>query len=186
MKARPIAATGGLRDLSSHFSAQGRIEAIVLRPERKAPAQSVTEAQALPGRGLIGDRRAARERLADSSRKRELTLFQFEHLAPLAQWCGLPEVDPRQLRRNLVISGQNLVAMRSPFADARLVFRIGDDVSIELTGPCDPCSRMEEALGPGGYNAMRGHGGLCARVIEGGTIRRGDAVVALAYEATAR
>ena len=81
-------------------------------------------------------------------------------------------VEPALLRRNVVVRGISLIALKGRR------FRIGTAV-FEGTGPCDPCSRMEEALGPGGLNAMRGHGGLTACVIEAGRFRVGDAVEAL-------
>ena len=54
-------------------------------------------------------------------------------------------------------------------------FQIGG-VLCEGVDDCDPCSRMEAALGPGGWNAMRGHGGITARVLESGWVRIGDAL----------
>jgi MOSC domain-containing protein YiiM len=113
--------------------------------------------------GLLGDR------YAGGSGKRAVTLIQAEHLPAIAALSGHARVDPALLRRNLVVSAIPLIALR----ERR--FRIGE-VLLEGTGECDPCSRMEAALGPGGYNAMRGHGGLTARVIQGGRIRVGDAV----------
>jgi MOSC domain-containing protein YiiM len=97
-------------------------------------------------------------------------LIQAEHLAVLGALLRRGPVDPTLLRRNLLVRGVNLLALKGRR------FRIGDAL-LEGTGPCPPCSRMEEVLGPGGYNAMRGHGGLNARVIEGGVIRLGDALI---------
>lgn len=101
--------------------------------------------------------------------KRAVTLIQAEHLPVIAALAGLDMVDPANLRRNIVVAGINLLALRK----ARI--RVGTAV-LEGTGPCAPCSRMEAVLGPGGYNAMRGHGGLTAAVIQPGQIRQGDAV----------
>ena len=169
--------TIGLRELVTHFAGRGRIEAIVIRPARLADTVFVDQAQAVPGRGLLGDHRANSHRENDDATRRELTLIQHEHLPLIAAWCSLPQVDAQHLRRNLVISGLNLIAMRSPFPAQTMTWRIGAQVRIEMTGPCAPCSRIEAQLGRGGYSAMRGHGGMTARLVTGGVIRVGDDVV---------
>ncbi len=146
------------------FAHQGRLEWIGLRPGHREPVAPVIQAEAVAGQGLSGDRAGARP-----GSKRQITLIQAEHLAVIAAFAGLAAVQPEVLRRNLVISGINL----SAFENKR--FYVGE-VLLEGTGFCHPCARMEEALGAGGYNAMRGHGGITARVLTGGAIRIGDAV----------
>ena len=168
--------TSTLRDLTQRFANAGRVESILLRPARLAPMLSTTEVLVEPGRGLIGDRRSATLRTGELAQKREVTLFQAEHLPVVAALLGLPSLDPARLRRNLVVSGINLLSMRSLFPDVRLQWQLGDEVILEITGTCEPCSLMEAELGEGGYNAMRGHGGVTARVVAGGTHRVGDSI----------
>lgn len=173
-------AAGTLRALTQRFPRAGRLDLIVLRPARRVSAVSVDEAVAWAGRGLQGDRSAAVPPTAfrpAGGGKRQVTLLQAEHLPVIATLADVAEVDALGLRRNLVVSGLNLLAARSLFKDQPLRLRIGADVVLEITGPCEPCSRMEELLGVGGYNTMRGHGGLTARIQIGGTLRVGDAVV---------
>ena len=165
-----------LRELTQRHRESGAVEAIYLRPARLAPVISVAEVQAEPGRGLIGDRRSLNPSTGEVAQKREVTLFQAEHLSVLAAWLGIPSVEAGRLRRNLVISGINLVSMRSPWPGIMLEWGLGKEVVLQVTGTCDPCSRMEAELGPGGYNAVRGHGGVTARILVGGTIRIGDPV----------
>lgn len=168
--------TPSLRELTQTFAHAGRVDAILLRPARLAPMLSVSEVLVEVGRGLIGDRRSATLKTGELAQKREVSLFQAEHLPVVASWMGLPEPDPARLRRNLVVSGINLLSMRSLFADVCLQWQFGDEVMLEITGTCEPCSLMEAELGAGGYNAMRGHGGVTARVVVGGTIRVADLV----------
>lgn len=144
----------------------GRVEWIGLRPQRGIAMNEVEEAIAVTGAGLVGDR------YQGGSGKRGVTLIQAEHLPVIAALSGRELIPPALFRRNIVVSGLSLIALK----DRR--FRIGD-VLLEGTDSCDPCSLMEKAIGPGGYNAMRGHGGLCARILEGGTIRRGEVIAAV-------
>ena len=138
----------------------GRVDWIGLRPARRAPMAAV-DAAGLTEDGLAGDHGRAGDRAA--------TLIQAEHLPVIAALVRAP-APPEALRRNVVVSGLNLGALKGA------VLRIGG-ARVRVTGPRHPCSRMEEALGPGGYNAVRGHGGWCAAVVGPGRIAIGDAVI---------
>ena len=153
-----------LRRLTDNFPSSGRLEWIGVRPLPRADLIEVEQVEALAGAGLQGDHRAKRPGGA-----RQVTLIQREHLDAVARLIKLDRIAPELTRRNLVVSGINLIALKGE------TFAIGD-VILEGSGPCDPCSRMEANLGVGGYNAMRGHGGITARILVGGVMRRGDTV----------
>jgi MOSC domain-containing protein YiiM len=143
----------------------GRLVWIGLRPGHREPLRSVQEAEIVYGGGLLGDHYPGK-----GDGKRAVTLIQAEHLPAVAAILGLGSIDPLQTRRNLVVSGLNLLALKGR------TFAIGE-ARLEMTGDCAPCSRMNENLAPGGFQAMRGHGGITARVLRGGVIRVGDAVI---------
>lgn len=152
-----------IKELVDSLPQTGKIEWIGLRPQPRGELESADVAEVTLEAGLVGDH------YRGASGKRQVTLIQAEHLDAVARLLGMSRIDPRWTRRNIVVSGINLLA----FANRRL--QIGE-VVLEFTDLCDPCSRMEENLGTGGYNAMRGHGGICTRVVRGGVIRLGDAV----------
>jgi MOSC domain-containing protein YiiM len=153
----------------------GQVTWIGVRPEHGAELTELSEVVAIAGRGLAGDI-AARGKLGGN---RQVSLVQEEHLAVLAGLTGAHEVRPQQLRRNLAIAGINLIAL------SKLRFAIGEEVVLVGSGACSPCQLMDETLGPGGFQAARGHGGITARVERGGTLRVGDSVRVLPAETEA-
>ena len=155
--------TKTLAELFETLPQVGKVEWIGVRPERRAPMNVLESVEADTETGLIGDRYAGR------SGKRQVTLIQYEHLPAMASMLGLEKLDPALLRRNIAVSGINLLALK----DKQFVM---GDALLEYTELCHPCSFMEETFGAGGYNAVRGHGGIIARVINSGTIRVSDQV----------
>lgn len=143
----------------------GRLSWIGVRPARGEPMRELPTAELIAERGITGDRAAT----GRGGGNRAVTLIQGEHLAAIAS-IARRDVGPALLRRNLVVEGINLLALH------KLRFAIGDAVILVGTGPCAPCGKMDDALGPGGFQAMRGHGGLTARIERGGLIRLGDSI----------
>ena len=153
-----------LENLRARFPANGRLDWIGIRPGKRAPVRAVEKTSLDPIKGLVDDYR--------SRGNRQVTLIQAEHLDVVAALCGLDDVDPGLLRRNFLISRISVRALK----DKR--FYIGS-VQLLGTGECAPCSQMEENLGEGGYNAMRGHGGITARILSAGSVHVGDEVKAV-------
>ncbi len=156
--------SGSLSELLNTLPQVGEVRWIGLRPARDEPMQAVERVTIRPGVGLEGDRYQGRP-----TSRRQVTLIQAEHLPVIAACAGHESVDAAMLRRNIVVFGINLLALKDK------TFRVGG-VLLAYTGPCDPCSKMEKLLGPGGYNAMRGHGGITTRVVEEGEVAVGDEV----------
>lgn len=141
---------------------QGRLKWIGIRPQKRVEMLSVEQAE-LSMYGILGDHYCGK------SGKRSVTLIQAEHIVAISSFLHTEKISPQLLRRNLVIEGINLLALKNHR------FYVGP-VLLEMTGLCHPCTRMEENLGAGGYNAVRGHGGINARVLTPGVIRVNDPV----------
>lgn len=155
-----------LKELLAQVPQSGEVRWIGVRPASRAPMVEVEAVEARRDAGLTGDHARPTPR-----NQRQVTLIQWEHLPVVAALIG-KAVAPADLRRNLAIAGINLFSLKNRR------FRIGQAV-LETTGWCQPCARLEERLGAGTFQAMRGHGGLTARVLESGIIRLGDRVEVL-------
>ena len=144
-----------IKKLMKVFRQDGLVERITVRPERRMNVSEVNSVEAVAGLGLQGDRYKGRGGV------RQVTLIQSEHLSAVASMLGVESIDFNLTRRNILVSGINLLSLKDKD------FQLGEAI-LRYSGECHPCSRMEEAFGAGAYNAMRGHGGITAKVIQGG------------------
>lgn len=127
-----------------------------------APAL-LEEAVVIENFGLEGDSRSRK------NRGRQITLIEEEGLAEVARILRMPAIPPGASRRQVLVRGINLNATVGK------KLRVGP-LLIQVEDLCDPCRKMETAIGLDARRAMESFGGICARVLSGGTLRPGDEV----------
>ena len=142
-----------------------RVEWIGISPGNRQPIEPREVVRVAVGTGIDGDYHSKKK----PGGKRQVTLIQAEHFEVIMANVGRDSVAPELFRRNIVVRSVELNSLIGHR------FRIGEAL-LEGTGPCTPCSRMDENLGAGGRLAMKGIGGLTARVLEPGCIQIGDSV----------
>ena len=150
----------------------GTIELIALAAEAEGLMKAVSEAEAVEGRGLLGDRYERKAGTFSNPRGLgyDLTLVEAEALEELSS-KGV-ELAPIEARRNLVVGGialDELIGRR---------FRVGE---VECYGQrrCEPCSHLERLTRPGVLRGLVHRGGLRADILSDGSIRTGDSIEAL-------
>ena len=128
--------------------------------ERHAPMVAVDQVEARAGEGLVGDRYFG-------TRHRHVSVQSATDLAAAAGDLGAPVTDDAT-RRNVTLSHGEVPTEPG----ARL--RIGE-VLLEVVRVAAPCPVMDVSVGPGARRALRRRGGTIFRLLEGGTLRVGDA-----------
>ena len=148
----------------------GFVEGIFLASEAGAEMKSVQAATALEGCGIEGDRYCAGTgHWSRFGKVCEATFIAAEDLDDIERETGVG-VKNGEHRRNVVTTGISLRTLRRGER-----FRVGE-VLFEYRGPRSVCRYIERLTEPGMTQALKGRGGICARVIETGTVRVGDEI----------
>jgi len=156
----------------------GKITAIYLAPEAGAPMQAVSLAELESGRGIKGDRyhvqggTFSEKLLAKGQGDWEATLIETEAIDAFNKSVGL-NIGYGNFRRNIVTQGVKLNALVGQR------FRVGK-VVLEGIRLCEPCTHLASLVSKSVLPALVGHGGLRARIVEGGSVSPGDSVDRLA------
>lgn len=148
---------------------KGMVEGIFVAGKGSAAMERVEEVRTIEGCGIEGDRYCEGTgfwtRYGDVC---QVTLISSEDLDYIESELGI-SVKDGQHRRNIITRGIRLTDLR------RKRFRVGE-VLLEYDRPRPPCRHVQDLTEPGMTRALRGRGGICARVIEAGAIRAEDII----------
>jgi len=147
---------------------RGVVEEIFVTTQGSAAIESVEEVETVEGCGIKGDRYCEGTGFwAQYGDVCQVTLIEGEHLDEI-EGQGL-DIRSGQHRRNIVTRGVDLLGLR------RKRFRVGE-VLLEFDRSRPPCKHVQDLSERGMTRALKNRGGICARVIEPGRIRAGDAI----------
>ena len=123
------------------------------------PVHELASIECVAGRGVSGDRFFDYK----TDYKGQITFFSSEVFEKVCLELGLRGRSPGLARRNVVTVGEDLNL---------LIGKTFSVQGIEFEGVCEckPCYWMNEAIGPGAEHALRGHGGLRARILSSGVL----------------
>jgi MOSC domain-containing protein YiiM len=148
---------------------KGVVEGIYVTSQGSAAMERVEEVTTVEGCGIEGDRYCEGTgfwtRYGDVC---QVTLIEGEDLDFIEDELGI-SVKDGQHRRNIITRGIRLLDLR------RKRFRVGE-VLLEFDRSRPPCRHVQDLSEPGMTRALKGRGGICARVIEAGQIRAQDAI----------
>jgi len=136
----------------------GKVVNLFIKQSHGQPMHQVDNLQTISNEGIIGD-------VSYGRTKRQILIVEREILKRF-------NVNPGDLRENLIVSGMRLSDIQSGS-----ILRVGDTL-LEITSDCQPCDMLNN-LHPGMRDEIDGDRGILARVLEEGTIRVGDPVFLL-------
>ncbi len=139
---------------------EGIVKSLGIAPAKEQAMNSVDVLELITGQGIKGDRHL---RTDGSRSKRQVLLMDIETLEEFNLY-------ERDIKENITVQGVNFSLIES--GD---IVSIGKDVILEITGECEPCSRMDE-LRLGLKDAIDGRRGVLAYVKSGGAINSGDSI----------
>lgn len=134
------------------------------------PTLDVAQVEARAGLGLVGDRYFGVAAHYDA----QVTFAAWEVFTAVQAELGLSGLSPSLMRRNIIVEGVPL----NQLIGCEFILDFGDQ-RVRLLGvkPCSPCGWMDAMIGPGAWPLLRGRGGLRARILSDGVLRRGPALL---------
>jgi hypothetical protein len=130
------------------------------QPAGTAPIIEVPEIECVAGKGLRGDRFFGWK----EDYKGQVTFFEEEQYERLCEKFAVTHLPPSVFRRNIITRGVDLNTLIGVEFEVQGVRFLGTQEST-------PCYWMNQAFAEGAEEALKGHGGLRAKILTDGILR---------------